>query len=408
MSTSNKNQFNLFEMFSWIGSQHQALKNIGLNVNVVWIADWYIDALITYWINHLNIKPVPIDRKQCENKLLKYNISRDSKEPIKTFTGYTDEQLSITEQVIDMFWEVNIKNIKWKMLVWKDIDLLTYSFPCQDISTQWNQKWFHKCSNTRSSLLWEIERILKEIKDIDQNSLPKYLLMENVKALLSDKFKSELDEWLKALESLWYKSNSPTILNSSNYWSPQRRERVFMLSMINGKPDEFTNKITDNPSTISSIFENNMKHIEFVSSKIKSMITYITRTGWKQTFLDWYSKFNSDSIVYHLDSYAPTITSTGANSKVKIVVWNKIVYLNSFEHLKLQWFNKKFYREMVKIWLSDTKIKYLAGNAISVNVLENIFNQFFNNQISSINSNIYGKLFNNTNQFNKSTLYLTK
>jgi len=59
-----------------------------------------------------------------------------------------------------------------------------------------------------------------------------------------------------------------------------------MLSMINGKPDEFTNKITDNPSTISSIFENNMKHIEFVSSKIKSMITYITRTGWKQTFLD--------------------------------------------------------------------------------------------------------------------------
>ena len=66
----------------------------------------------------------------------------------------------------------------------KNIDILTYSFPCQDISQQGLQKGLN---NTRSGLLYEIEKILKNNLD----RLPKVLVLENVKALLSQKFKNE-------------------------------------------------------------------------------------------------------------------------------------------------------------------------------------------------------------------------
>ena len=74
-------------------------------------------------------------------------------------------------------------------------DLITYSSPCQDFSTAGKQAGGDKGSGTRSSLLWECERIIKAVK-------PKYLLMENVKALTSKKFMPLFQEWLSVLESL--------------------------------------------------------------------------------------------------------------------------------------------------------------------------------------------------------------
>ena len=99
-------------------------------------------------------------------------------------------------------------------------DLWTYSFPCTDISICGKMSGFEKGSNTRSSLLWEVERLLNIAKE--NNELPRYLLLENVKNIVSKKFKPFFDSWLKYLEGLGYK-NFYKVLNSKNYGIPQNR-----------------------------------------------------------------------------------------------------------------------------------------------------------------------------------------
>jgi len=107
-------------------------------------------------------------------------------------------------------------------------DLWTYSFPCTDISLAGRMSGFEKDSGTHSSLLWEVQRLLSTSNE--DGTLPKYLLMENVKNLLSKKFKPLFDEWCKFLEDLGYK-NFYKVLNAKDYGIPQNRERVFMISI---------------------------------------------------------------------------------------------------------------------------------------------------------------------------------
>ena len=230
---------NLFEAFAGIWSQHQALKNLWYNVNIIWISDWYIDAIVAYWITHLWLKPRKIKREEVTKELSLYSLSRDSKKPLKWFTRIPDDWLSIIQQVIKLYWILDINFLLWRDLIKKDrIDLFTYSFPCQDISQQGKRCWFSKWCDSRSWLLWQVERILMEIKNIDKNKLPKMLLMENVKALLNKEFKNDLKNWIKTLEKLWYKSTIPFIINSADLWEAQRRERVFMISYLEWEPKE--------------------------------------------------------------------------------------------------------------------------------------------------------------------------
>ena len=105
-----------------------------------------------------------------------------------------------------------------------DHDLFTYSFPCQDISAAGKGKGFEKGSGTRSGLLWECEKVIRAKK-------PKYLLMENVKNLVSKKFKPGFEEWLKALEEIGY-TNYYSVLNAKDFGVPQNRERVFCVSIL--------------------------------------------------------------------------------------------------------------------------------------------------------------------------------
>lgn len=108
-------------------------------------------------------------------------------------------------------------------------DILTYSFPCQDISLAGKQKGFSKGSGTRSGLLWQVERILERQKEIDK--LPQVLLMENVRALASVKFVEDFNQWQLKLQELGY-TNYWEILNAKDYGIPQNRERVFMVSIL--------------------------------------------------------------------------------------------------------------------------------------------------------------------------------
>lgn len=105
----------------------------------------------------------------------------------------------------------------------RDIDLFTYSSPCQDISIAGLQKGLKKDSSTRSSLLWNVVDAVEVLK-------PKYLLMENVTALVSKKFMPDFKEWLNTLSKLGYVSKWKC-LNAINHGIPQNRDRVFCISM---------------------------------------------------------------------------------------------------------------------------------------------------------------------------------
>ena len=115
----------------------------------------------------------------------------------------------------------DISKINWDEV--PDFDLFTYSSPCQSFSISGKQEGGEEGSGTRSSLLWECRRAI-EIKR------PKYCVLENVKALVSNKFIDLFNRWVKTVDSFGYKSNWK-ILNASDYNIPQGRERVFLVSI---------------------------------------------------------------------------------------------------------------------------------------------------------------------------------
>ena len=102
-----------------------------------------------------------------------------------------------------------------------DHDLFTYSFPCQDLSVAGKQAGLGK--ETRSGLLYECEKVIEAKK-------PKYLLLENVKNLVGKKFKPQFEEWLSYLENLGY-TNYWQVLNAKHYGIPQNRRRLFVIGI---------------------------------------------------------------------------------------------------------------------------------------------------------------------------------
>lgn len=116
----------------------------------------------------------------------------------------------------------DISQIDWAQV--PDFDLFTYSSPCQDFSQAGKQHGGEKGSGTQSSLLWDCERAIREKR-------PKYLLMENVSALVSQKFIRLFNNWQAVLESYGY-SNFAQVLNAKDYGVPQNRERIFMISIL--------------------------------------------------------------------------------------------------------------------------------------------------------------------------------
>lgn len=105
-----------------------------------------------------------------------------------------------------------------------DIDLITYGFPCQDISLAGKQKGFEEDGErTRSGLFFEALRIIEDTK-------PRIAIAENVKNLVSKKFSKEFDIVLSSLEEAGY-NNYWKILNAKDYGIPQNRERVFIVSI---------------------------------------------------------------------------------------------------------------------------------------------------------------------------------
>lgn len=107
-------------------------------------------------------------------------------------------------------------------------DFWTYSSPCTNFSMAGKQAGGDKGSDTASSLIWEVERLLRQAKE--DGVLPKYLMLENVKNMLGPKHKHNFDAWIDFLESMGY-NNYYSIFSAIEVGVPQNRERIFVISI---------------------------------------------------------------------------------------------------------------------------------------------------------------------------------
>lgn len=103
------------------------------------------------------------------------------------------------------------------------IDMITHGSPCQDFSIAGKQAGGNKGTETRSSLMWNTV-------DIVEWCLPKYVIWENVKNLLSKKHKHNFDSYIEIMDKLGYNSYYQ-VLNAKDYGIPQNRERVYTISI---------------------------------------------------------------------------------------------------------------------------------------------------------------------------------
>ena len=148
--------------------------------------------------------------------------------------------------------------------------ILTYSFPCQDLSLAGKQKLMAKGSGTRSSLLWEVERLLNECEH-----LPQVLLMENVTQVHGKKNKEHFDEWIRFLESKGYQ-NYWQDLNAKNFGIPQNRNRTFMVSVLGEYtyefPEEFPLELR-----LKDMLEDCVEEKYYLSGKMVNYLTLATQ-----------------------------------------------------------------------------------------------------------------------------------
>ena len=288
---TTENPLRLIELFAGIGSQTQALTNIGIAHKVVAISEIDKYAIQSYEAMH----------------------------------GTAN----------------NLGDIR-KIEELPDADLWTYSFPCQDISVAGKGAGIKE--GTRSGLLFEVERLLRVASE--KGTLPKYLLLENVKNLVSKKFKADFDKWLDFLAELGY-TNYWRVLNAKDYGIPQNRERVFCVSIrgehkpfVFPKPKELSIRLRDmidetvderfylKESTIRSILRSTFNSRRDSIRPGDGLANTLLARDWRGPQCvqvgevvggKWDKMHDISKRVYEPDGIAPTVhCQQGGNTELKI------------------------------------------------------------------------------------------
>ena len=215
-------------MFSGIGSQAKALSNLGLQTHIINTCEWNIHACMAYERIHMPDSP-----RNCflgnKDELIDYFLNLGVSNDGKSVMNRTALQ-SISESALRAIYSsvINTRNlVDISRIHGEDIDpfidIMTYSFPCQDLSNvgafHGNQKGIDRDANNQSSLLWQVERILYERRKEDMY-LPHFLIMENVPALNSSRHRGNFEEWQKQLVKLGY-INKQYVLNARDFGIPQ-------------------------------------------------------------------------------------------------------------------------------------------------------------------------------------------
>lgn len=417
--------FRIIETFSGIGSQAKAFERLQKKIpdfdfKVVATVEWEIGAMYAYDIIHHGPQDLSIydDMSKVEliNFLVKYNLSSDGKQQIKNSTlarMSIDKLKSIRHSIEKNNNLVDISTVQADNL--PDADLLTYSFPCQDlsISSYWHKNFsgIDKNIKNRSGLLWEIERILNEYS-IYNKPLPRFLLMENVTAIHGPRHKDNFELWKSELNRLGYE-NLVLDLDSSDFGIPQSRKRTFMISI-------FSKNLQQSQLNIVSHF-----------LKTKSL-----NTIHKKTAIDNFLRLDYSIKKYYQEALDSTPNNTKSRRKIRvgstplafghnptnniaktittkqdrypnagIIIHdyhfgeNKSPYRNLTprETFLLMGFDESDFQRLCdnnisitnsRKMLSHSKLLKLAGNSIVVNILEEIFSELLTLNKNLIETNL--------------------
>jgi len=405
------------EMFSGIGSQAKALSRIskakGIEFNVLKTCEWNVHAFVAYNFIHNSNRVLGHIKKMTKLELIEalsqYSISFNgiNEIPKNRLANYGEDILKIIyNSILRNNNLVDIKKVKGKDIP-DDTDLLTYSFPCQDLS---NVGSFHgykhgidRDKNTRSGLLWEVERILEE-KRIENVRLPKFLLLENVTALVAQRHNTNFEEWKQKLKTLGYE-NRVFKLNSLDFGIPQNRNRLIMLSVYVDENELLRTQLKEYWNThdlndkkyiqelpiiqkpLASFLKLNYKKNPYFS---EALLSQPNNTKSRLKIWEQNSKIVDENYVYN--EKVQTITtkqdrhpnSGNIYFDYELNTKSKFRFLTPRECFLLMGFDEKDYECLVKnnfvmpnkSWFFSRDVLYkLAGNSIVVDVLEQVFNQ---------------------------------
>ena len=287
----------LIEFFAGYGSQALALKYLGIPFESWKTCEWAINSINAYKnIHHTNEcddYSDLMDKDDLVDYLYNKGISSNWNEPMKKDQIARKKESELREIYNNIKITknlVNIQQVHAKDLDIKDRDnynyILTYSFPCQDLSPAGKGAGMKKGSGTRSGMLWEVERILQECGD----ELPQLLLMENVPQVAGTKNKEHFDKWIEFLESKGY-TNKWCMLNAKEVGYPkpipQNRNRCFMVSVLNPKCDIVFPEKTERTMVLKDLLEENIDEKYYLSEK---NITYICGNDINKELKDVYDR----------------------------------------------------------------------------------------------------------------------
>ena len=248
----------LIELFSGYGSQALALKYLGVKFEHWKTCEWAVKSIQAYKDIHFTDVDIELNQDRTKEEMVEFlyqkGISADYNKPMtkEQIKRLSEEQLkTIIKNIAITHNLVNIQQVKGKDLEISDTDkytyIMTYSFPCQDLSLAGKGKGMSDTS-TRSGLLWEVERILTECYNC--HTLPQVLLMENVPQVHSQDNLQDFNKWQLRLEELGYKNYWQDLI-ATDYGIPQIRNRTFMVSILGDYNYTF-------PKPIPPILKNNM------------------------------------------------------------------------------------------------------------------------------------------------------
>jgi DNA (cytosine-5)-methyltransferase 1 len=301
----------VIELFAGTGSQTQALKNIGVEHEVVAIAEFDKHADKSYRALH--------------------------------------------GEVNNLF---DIRNVEALPVA----DLWTYSFPCQDISVAGVQRGFNKDKSTRSGLLWEVERLLLRARA--DGTLPKYLLLENVKNVIGERHIHAYERWLAFLAGFGYQTFTK-VLNATGFGVPQSRERVFGISILsNFQRYEFP---TSSPTELKlkDILETEVDQGYWITEeRVQKMLA--------SNFMQTRKKIRNH------DSYANTLcASDGSDPQCVRFPDGNTRKLTETEYWRLMGWTDEQIAKVKAACVPKSQMYKQAGNGIVVNCLEAIFKNLF-------------------------------
>ncbi|MCH5179812.1 MAG: DNA (cytosine-5-)-methyltransferase [Erysipelotrichales bacterium] len=400
--------FTMVELFSGIGAQAKAFSRVSKRRNVTFTTvntcEWDIHAIVAYYLIHRKDKYIyKWDREKCIEYLEKFNLSNNGKEKAN-FATIANLNLELLRLICTAIKKTNnlisVTDLKSTDIP-DNLDVLTYSFPCQDLSNvgalHGYNKGIDRDAHSRSGLLWEVERVLKD-RQRDGLDMPKFLILENVTALEADRHKDNFSEWKNQLESFGY-VNKIFKLDSLDLGIPQHRKRLLMLSVYVGSDKEKEN-------LLNNYFEIKEHKIEDKRLPVKPLVdilktNYDNKVYFAEALLsqpnatpsrlkiwdDNLKIINEDNIVANNSQTITTKQDRHPNSGNIYFDYennkkSKYRFLTPRECFLLMGFDESDYNKIISnniksrsnaLFFSRDKMYKLAGNSIVVNVLEQIF-----------------------------------